>query len=517
MATELKPHQITAVDELDNGKILYGGTGVGKSITAMAYYYLRVCGGILNEWGSMTHPRDIYVITTAKKRDDKDWETEGMRFGVGTKRDSSTNYVKLTVDSWNNIDRYKDVRDAFFIFDEQRVVGYGAWSKTYIKIAKANQWILLSATPGDTWMDYIPVFIANGWYKNKTEFTREHVVYSYYGKFPKVERYLNAGKLVRLRNKLLVHMPYDSHTVRHSFDVYVDYNEDLYKQVSEKRWHVFEKRPLKDVAEAFATMRKVVNTDPSRLQKVRELMEKHPRLIIFYNFDYELEMLRSLAHDPFDVTSDSQTSSIDGGPRDTRVTSLRTSTSSKSPSGATSTLMDTSHGMSDSLLSSPTTSLRHSTQSSSTTTVVDSSSSSSPAQTVTSLRAPAERTSESWQTRKLVDATPSNLVVAEWNGHKHEPVPTTDRWIYLVQYAAGSEGWNCITTNATIFFSQTYSYKHHQQAHGRTDRMNTSYIDQYYYHLLSKARLDQAIRRSLKAKRNFNESASASSFGLKAA
>lgn len=383
MAVTLYPHQKKAVEELDNGKILWGGVGTGKSLTAAAYY-------MANE---APLGKDVYVITTAKKRDSLDWEQEFIKFGVGNERGPLNG--KLTVDSWNNIAKYKDVRGAFFIFDEQRLVGSGAWTKAFEFIAKnKNTWILLSATPGDTWLDYMSVFIANGFYKNRTEFKREHVVYSTYTKFPKVERYIGKPKLEKFRDQLLVHMPYDRHTTRITRNITVGYSMELLDKVMSERWNPYEERPIRSLAEFFYVMRKVVYSDPSRLDKVREMMKRHPRLIIFYNFNYELEALRTLA---------------------------------------------------------------------------------------------------------------GEVTVAEWNGQKHEEVPDTDRWVYLVQYTAGAEGWNCTTTDAMLFYSLTYSYKQWHQAHGRIDRLNTPFSTLHYYVLLSDAAIDNAVMQSLRTKHSFNE------------
>ena len=377
---DLKPHQKLALTQLSNGMILWGGVGSGKSKVAVAYYLEK------------EQPRDIYVITTAKKRDSLDWESEFAAAAIG-KHPDATIAGLLTVDSWNNIGKYTEVTEAFFIFDEQRLVGSGSWVKSFLKIAKKNHWILLSATPGDTWLDYIPVFVANGFYKNRTAFKREHVVYKPYAKFPKVERYLNPGRLVALRNKILLHMPYEKLTYRHSIVREVEYNKELLESVLKKRWHIYQDRPIRDIAELFIVLRKVVNSDPSRVKAVRAILSSNPKMIVFYNFDYELEALRRLE----DVTT-----------------------------------------------------------------------------------------------------------VAEWNGHKHEEIPETDSWVYLVQYVAGSEGWNCVKTDTVVFYSLTYSYKNWEQAHGRIDRINTNYIDLYYYVLKSKSVVDQAIWRSLKAKKNFN-------------
>ena len=377
----LYPHQRDAVNKLSNGKILWGGVGTGKSLTAATYYIEKEA------------PRDVYVITTAKKRDSLDWEGEFAKFGVGKEQGGSVAGL-LTVDSWNNIAKYNNVHGAFFILDEQRLVGSGKWTKSFLKIAKKNHWILLSATPGDTWLDYVPVFIANGFFKNKSEFSREHIVYVPYVKFPKIDRFVGTGVLAKYRNSLLVEMPMKRHTVRHSENIKVDYDEALLEKVVKKRWNVFEERPLKDVAEFFGVMRRVVNSSPSRLETIRNLTLKNPMLIVYYNFDYELDALRSLA---------------------------------------------------------------------------------------------------------------STTLVAEWNGHKHEPLPTTNEWVYLVQYAAGAEGWNCITTNTMAFYSLTYSYKLWHQAHGRIDRLNTPYKDLYYYSLLSNSVIDFAVRKALVEKRSFNE------------
>lgn len=379
---DLYPHQEEALNKLSNGKILWGGVGTGKSRVAVSYY-------LKNE-----RPKDVYVITTAKKRDSLDWHGEFAKGGVGTRPDSTCEGV-LTVDSWNNIHKYTEVKDAFFIFDEQRLVGAGKWSKSFIKIAKSNHWILLTATPGDNWLDYIPVFIANGFYKNRTEFKREHVVYNTFTKFPKVDRYIAVSKLVRLRNQILVEMPYKKHTVRKFTYLDCEYDQDLFDKAFRDRWHVFEERPLRDVAELFLVMRKIVNSDPSRLERVRTLLEYHPKLIVFYNFDYELEILRGLG---------------------------------------------------------------------------------------------------------------SDTTVAEWNGHKHEGIPETSSWVYLVQYMAGSEGWNCVDTDTTVFYSLTYSYKNWHQAQGRIDRLNTPFNELNYYVLKSNSMIDHAIFKSLKNKKSFNES-----------
>jgi hypothetical protein len=376
----LQPHQEKALGELKDGAILWGGVGTGKSRVAMAYY--------MRTWGG----EDLYVITTAKKRDSVDWEKEAAGFVVGKEEDSTIAGL-LTVDSWNNIDKYSHIRNAFFIFDEQRVVGSGAWVRAFQKISKRNRWILLSATPGDTWLDYIPVFVGNGFYKNRTEFLREHVVFAPYVKFPKVQRYLGVDRLIALRNRVLVHMPYDKTTIRHSQTVWAEYDLELLKRVVNDRWHVYKDRPIRDITELFLVGRRVINSDPSRLAIVLDLMKKHDRMIIFYNFNYELEILRKL--------------------------------------------------------------------------------------------------------RELI-------TVAEWNGHKHEELPEGDKWVYLVQYVAGSEGWNCTTTNMAIFYSLTYSYKNWEQSHGRIDRLNTPYIDLFYYTIRSKNLIDSAIWSNLAKKKNFN-------------
>lgn len=381
---DLYPHQEKAVKELHNGAVLRGGVGVGKSRTAIAYYMEKEA------------PRDIYVITTAKKRDSMDWGQEASSYRVGRTRDSTVAGI-LTVDSWNNIGKYIDVSGAFFVFDEQRTVGSGTWARHFIRIARNNRWILLSATPGDSWMDYISIFVANGFYKNRTDFIRRHVVYNSYTKYPKVERYLDTGVLIKHRNDVLVEMPYKIDVERNYKTICVEHDTTLMDYVIEERWNPYEDRPLRNAAELYYTMRKVVNSDQSRLDSVVRLMKKHPRIIIFYNFNYELYMLRKL--------------------------------------------------------------------------------------------------------NDLVET-------AEWNGHNHEEIPDTERWLYFVQYTAGSEGWNCTSANAMIFYSLTYSYKQYHQAQGRIDRLNLRHMSLFYYTFASRSLIDRAIFGALKKKQNFNEKAS---------
>lgn len=393
----LYDYQLDAVKKMKNGCILCGGVGSGKSRTALAYYYIRE-GGEINteEYVPMGDPpKDLYIITTARKRDTLEWEKELIPFLMSSGRDILYQHI-VTIDSWNNIKKYSDRKNAFFIFDEQRVVGSGTWVKSFLKIAKNNEWILLSATPGDTWQDYIPVFVANGFYKNRSEFKREHIVYCPYSNFPKIDRYVNTGRLVRLRNRILVNMDFKRHTRAHHEDIFTSYDAGKYKDIIRTRWNSFEDKPIENASEFCYMLRKIVNTDDSRQAAVLELMEKHQKAIIFYNFDYELEILKNLVYE-------------------------------------------------------------------------------------------------------------EGTIIAEWNGHKHQPVPEGDKWVYLVQYNAGAEGWNCIKTDTIIFYSQNYSYKVMVQSSGRTDRLNTPYTDLYYYHLKSRSGIDLAINKALSEKKKFNE------------
>ena len=392
---KLYDYQKDAVRRMTNGCILCGGVGSGKSITSLAYFH-KLYGGVCDPFKPMKNPPDLYIITTARKRDTLEWEGELGPFLLSTHPESNYYKNKVVVDSWNNIKKYKDITNAFFIFDEQRVVGNGTWVKSFLKICKANSWILLSATPGDTWGDYIPVFIANGFYRNRTEFCREHVVYSRFTKYPKIDRYINTGRLIRLRNKILVDMDFNRHTVAHHEDIWCDYDVPKYKAASKLRWDPFKDEPIRDAGGLCYVWRHIVNADPSRQVAVLEIFEKHPKMIVFYNFDYERDILLNLYYG-------------------------------------------------------------------------------------------------------------ENVEIAEWSGHAHQPSPDGERWVYVVQYTAGCEGWNCIKTDTIVFYSQNYSYKVMEQASGRIDRLNTPYTDLWYYHLKSRSGIDLAIGRALAAKRNFNE------------
>lgn len=394
----LYDYQMDAVKKMTNGCILNGGVGSGKSRTGLYYYFKEQGGSINPDYVPMKHkPKDLYIITTARKRDDLEWEGELVPFLLSTHPDQNVFYGnKVVVDSWNNIKKYSDISGAFFIFDEQRVVGSGAWVKSFLKIARGNDWILLSATPGDTWSDYIPVFIANGFYKNKSEFLREHVVYSRFSKYPKIDRYLNTGRLVRLRNRILIDMDFTRHTIPHHEDVYCRYDISKYKDAIKTRWDPYKNEPIQQASGLCYILRRVVNEDESRQQALLEIFEQHPKMIVFYNFDYELDILKGIYYG-------------------------------------------------------------------------------------------------------------NNCEIAEWNGHAHQPIPQSERWVYLVQYTAGCEGWNCVRTDTIVFYSQNYSYKVMEQASGRIDRLNTPFRDLYYYHLKSRSGIDLAISKALKEKKQFNE------------
>lgn len=386
---KLKPHQVKALNNLKPGSILCGGTGSGKSLVSLKYFLLKqyenICG-------------DLYIITTARKRDELEWEEECLKVGGCFKEDSKIylNDKKVIVDSWNNLHKYLNVTKSFFIFDEQRVVGSGEWSKNFIKISRNNKWILLSATPGDTWMDYIPVFVANGFYKNRTQFIRRHVVYDRYIKY-KPKAFLNESYLKRLRDSILVQMPFEKHTVRHKEYIYNEYDKKDFNKILKDRWDPFEEKPIANSAELCRLLRRVVN-NKNKINIVLDLLEKHKCLIVFYNFNYELEMLREI---------------------------------------------------------------------------------------------------------KEI----KNIQIAEWNGKKHEEIPASKEWLYLVQYSSGAEGWNCIKTNVIFFFSLNYSYKIMEQAAGRIDRLTTPFKDLYYYYGVTDSLIDKSILKAIKNKKKFNETA----------
>ena len=383
---------------MKNGCILNGGVGSGKSITALYYYFTQQGGKITEtDYKPMIKSRmkQLFIITTARKRDTKDWEGEMIPFLMST---VPTELYKLpvVVDSWNNISKYALVENSFFIFDEQRLCGNGKWVKSFLKISRKNDWVLLSATPGDNWSDYIPVFLANGFYRSRKQFQREHFVYSAYTKFPKIEKYINTGRLITLRNNILISMDYTTSAEKIKTSIPVDYDKQKYNRVCKDRWNIYADEPIVNASQYCSLLRKVVNSDESRQVAVLELHEKHPKLIIFYNYNYELDILKEVFKQ-------------------------------------------------------------------------------------------------------------NDVTVAEWNGHCHEPVPENDNWVYLVQYTAGAEGWNCIKTDAILFYSLNYSFKIMSQSEGRIDRLNTPFKTLYYYYLKSNSSIDLAVGRALANKKKFNE------------
>lgn len=415
----LRPQQRGAIDKMTNGCILNGGTGSGKSRTGLTYYFEKQGGQIEPTYIKAKNPKDLYIITTAAKRDKKDWEDELIPFHMS----SEMNVLyrnKVVVDSWNNIKKYIDVKDAFFIFDEDKIQGNGAWVQAFYKIAKKNEWIVLSATPGDTWSDYIPIFIANGFYKNRSEFNQEHIIWKRCYNRWIVDRYMNTGRLIRLRNRILIDMDVERHTKKHHEDVYCTFDKELYRKAMKERVNPYKQDyipcrsedpdaeviegkfmklinlPIPQASVLCQVLQRVVSEDESRQVALLEILEKHPKAIIFYNYNFERDILMNLAYE-------------------------------------------------------------------------------------------------------------EGTEIAEWSGHAHQPVPTGDKWVYLVQYTAGCEGWNCITTDTIIFYSQNYSYKVVAQAEGRIDRLNTPFTDLYYYHLKSRSGIDCAISKALSQKQKFNE------------
>lgn len=373
MAIRLYDNQREAIFKLDSGKVLKGGVGSGKTITALCYYF------------TFHRDKKLIVLTTAKKRDTRDWEEEAEAVGI----------KDICVDSWNNIKKYLDKTGYFFIFDEQRVSGIGKWSECFIKIAKKNKWILLTATPGDNWLDYMSIFIANGFYRNKTDFRKQHVIYDPFVNYPKVKRYVNERKLQYFRNKVLVIMDDNRKTIRCPQYVRCKYDKESYSIVLDRRWDILKNKPIKNPSRVTQLARYIVNIDVSRIKATKEIFKEIDKLIVFYNYDYELFILENLCRQ-------------------------------------------------------------------------------------------------------------SEKPYAQWNGHKHEEIPKSDKWIYLVHYSS-AEGWNCIETNYILFYSLNYSYKVMEQAEGRIDRLNTPFVDLHYIYMIAPSSIDNSIMAALNRKKKFNE------------
>lgn len=393
-------NQRKAVKAMKTGCIICGKVGSGKSRVSLVYFFEKECGGSIEPPSPLKEIKDLYIITTARKRDTHEWEEEIKEFDMF---EDDIKKMNITIDSWNNIKKYVDVKNSFFIFDEQRVVGSGTWVNSFYKITSSqmyvnrdsnNNWILLSATPGDSWEDYIPVFVANKFYKNKSELLSKHAVFNPFTPYRKIERFVYTDVLQRFRDSILVDIEVKQNERIYNW-INLKYDEEQYRYVTKTRWDVFENKPIDNAAMLCYVLRKVVNHNEARLNTVKSLYEKYHKVIVFYNFDYELDDLRIMCH-KFGITK------------------------------------------------------------------------------------------------------------SEWNGHKHEPIPETDDWLYLVQYAAGAEGWNCTKTNVIVFFSLNYSYKATEQAAGRIDRRDTPFKKLYYYYLVTNSWIDRAIRKALTNKKNFN-------------
>lgn len=392
----LYPNQEDALSRMHNACVLRGDVGTGKSITGLAYVYIKELGGSIKPFKEPTISKDLYIITTAQKRDSLEWDKELLRFGLSTNKDESINGIKCTIDSWNNIKKYTKIYGAIFIFDEQHALNWGAWGKSFVRISRRNHWILLTGTPGDSWKDFMPIFIACGFYKNKTDFNMQHVVLKPYMNYPVIDHYVNQGKLLKCKRQVLVEMESERKVEKKKFKVNCNYSKEKYKLVWRSRWNPYDDCPIEETGKLCYLLRRIVNEDEDRIKNLFKVLDEHPRSIIFYNFSPELHLLEKRCKE-------------------------------------------------------------------------------------------------------------NRFKVAGWNGEHHDPLPEGDKWVYLCQYTAASEGWNCIATDTIIFYSLSYSYKQMVQAAGRIDRTNTPFKVLYYFYLESFAPIDLAIKKALLTKRNFNE------------
>lgn len=393
----LKPEQQEAVDKLQSGMILVANTGAGKSRTGIYWYFKENGGAFINDdYQPMKDPKDLYIITTANKRDTHDWDRELSLYLLSTDPEVNYYHNKVVVNSWQQIAKYKDISDAYFLFDEDHLTGSGAWVKTFLRIAQHNKWIILTATPGDKYEDYGPVFVANGYFRSIYEFKQKHLVYDYRPGWPRFVKCIGTTRLDRLKQRIIVRMNYEHDAEVHEKDILCEFDKELYKVVVKRRWDPYRNAPIENASQFCYCLRKITNLDESRIEACKQIVNEKNRVIIFYNHDPELELLKSVY----------------------------------------------------------------------------------------------------WG---------KDISVAELNGHAHEAIPSTPKWVYLVNYAAGAEAWECTKTDTVIFYSLNYSYKTMVQAAGRIDRRNTPFSDLYYYRLKSRAPIDLAIEKCLKEKKTFNE------------
>lgn len=271
---KLRPAQRDAVDRMHDGCVLLGRTGSGKTMTALGY------------WLKVHAQQDLYVVTTPAKRDAMEWEGDSAKLGQYLPPER--------VVSWNKIKDFEYLESAFVVFDEQRVSGSGKWVKSFLKIAKSNDWILLSATPGDVWIDWLPLFIANGFYRTRTQFTDRHVIWDPHTRYPRIKRYIEEDRLERCQEAICVYLASPNPISRMVHDELVSYDSRKYAEVTRKRWNPFEVRPMMDAGELCRVQRRIVLENVCREEALERLLKGHPRALVFYSYNYELEAIKAV-------------------------------------------------------------------------------------------------------------------------------------------------------------------------------------------------------------------------------
>lgn len=275
------------LNSIEENYIIAADTGTGKTMMAIHHYLKHNTG------------EPLLILAPPQKIKEGGWQRE-LDF-VASHYNIEIPYDIISYGVLSK--RWKEYKDWFLVMDECHYVKNptSQRGKAAINLTKqSTNFLLLSATPSSNgWGDTIAYMIMFGYYKNKTQFLKEHAVYNRidYGNGPVnvVSDYRDQEKLQKL---------YQSFSIKLAKEDCLDLPPLVFEKVHfkpSKEYNIIKKdRVLGE--ELFDNISKLQHglrfyaNQADKLKYTEMLLEgTEENVIIFYNYKQENEELKKIA------------------------------------------------------------------------------------------------------------------------------------------------------------------------------------------------------------------------------